>query len=289
MSLRAIVWVLDHSEATLGARLVLLALAEYAHDDGTKAFPKVETIARKARMSRKGVQDALRRLEREGHIARTGKTKDGTNVYSIPGVEPGENSGDTGDKGGEDDGRRGVAASARGEETTPDPLKDPRKDPEVVEALSTAWGKHPGLPTHRAAYYAQPKVQTAIRNAMKTYAVEEIVEAVGNYATVLAGKSYYWNHRWTFQEFLARGLDRFVVEADPLSNFRVGRDLDGDGGLQRSPAQARSAAEAWILETAYRLPIEEWELAEELGRRGIEGPDRTKLVAMWHEKRCLAA
>jgi len=83
MSLPVMVWVMKHSEAALGARLTLLCLAEFAHDDGTKAFPAVATLAERTRMSQRGVQAALRRLEADGEIERTGTTLNGTNVYRI--------------------------------------------------------------------------------------------------------------------------------------------------------------------------------------------------------------
>lgn len=77
------VWVLDHSEARLGARLVLLALAEFAHDDGSKAYPKVETLMRRSGLSERAVQYALRRLIRDGEIEQTGTSPSGTIVYRV--------------------------------------------------------------------------------------------------------------------------------------------------------------------------------------------------------------
>lgn len=76
-------WVLDNSESTSGARLVLLVLAEHAHDDGSESYPSVETIMRRTRMSRRGVQEALRRLESDAHIAQDGVSRKGTVVYRV--------------------------------------------------------------------------------------------------------------------------------------------------------------------------------------------------------------
>lgn len=63
-----------------GDLLVLLVLGDHAHDDGTGAYPTVETIAKKARMTRRGAQLALRRLEALGAIEPIGKrpTRRGT-------------------------------------------------------------------------------------------------------------------------------------------------------------------------------------------------------------------
>jgi hypothetical protein len=67
---------------------VLLVL-DHAHDDGTHAFPSVEKIARKSRLSRRGAQLALRRLERLGAIEPTGnKGPRGTVGYRVVMGEP---------------------------------------------------------------------------------------------------------------------------------------------------------------------------------------------------------
>lgn len=76
-------WVLHHSEARLGDRLVLLVLADKANDDGTGAWPSVRTIAREARMSVRAVQYSLRRLELAGAIVATGSSGHGTTVYAV--------------------------------------------------------------------------------------------------------------------------------------------------------------------------------------------------------------
>jgi hypothetical protein len=83
VSIRAMDWVFSYSEATLGSRLVLLALADFAHDDGTNAYPSVETIAKKARLSPRGARAALRKLEEEGHVERTGISDYGTAIYRV--------------------------------------------------------------------------------------------------------------------------------------------------------------------------------------------------------------
>lgn len=73
MSVHVTSWVLKHSEESVpGRRLVLLVLADKADHDGTKTYPAVETIAREARMSERGVRYALRALEKEGRIERLG-------------------------------------------------------------------------------------------------------------------------------------------------------------------------------------------------------------------------
>ena len=72
MSIHCLSHVMKHSEAQLGARLVLFVLAEHAHDDGSESYPSVETLVERSRLSRRSVQHALRRLEADGMITADG-------------------------------------------------------------------------------------------------------------------------------------------------------------------------------------------------------------------------
>lgn len=85
VSVHVVSWVLRHSEAKLGQRLVLLVLADHAREDGTWAWPSVETISREARLGERQVQRCLRELEASGEIVKTGVTRKGTNVYTVKG------------------------------------------------------------------------------------------------------------------------------------------------------------------------------------------------------------
>jgi Helix-turn-helix domain len=60
--------VFTSSKARGSARLVLLAIAWHAHDDGTQAYPKVRTLAAEANLKERQVQNILRRLEASGEL-----------------------------------------------------------------------------------------------------------------------------------------------------------------------------------------------------------------------------
>lgn len=90
MSVKAMNAVFEHSQARLGARLVLLAIADNADDYGV-AYPGVKSLAGKARISPRAVQYALDELSGLGELliyAR--KSPYGTNLYRItlPGILP---------------------------------------------------------------------------------------------------------------------------------------------------------------------------------------------------------
>ncbi len=119
MSIQAVSWVLEHCEATLGARCLMFAIANHADEGGANCWASVDTLAREARLSRKGTQAALRRLEAEGQIEAVGLSRYGTVVYRISGMA----------KGGEvtsplwDEGAK--FAAKNGSSTSPKPSLEP--------------------------------------------------------------------------------------------------------------------------------------------------------------------
>lgn len=84
MSVRIISTVFERSEATHAARLVLIALADNASDDGI-AWPTQETLAHKARLSKRAVADAISELVSKNEIevrkAQVGRRR--VNVYRV--------------------------------------------------------------------------------------------------------------------------------------------------------------------------------------------------------------
>lgn len=135
MSVHVTSWALRNSQSKLGDRLVMLTLAEAAHDDGTKAFPKVATIAARANLSERQVQRCLRNLVALGEIEATGKTRSGTVIYSITGYIAslrGDNMSPPSEPGVTPTSPPGVTP------TSPDPSVEPS-----VELLAAAPQKKP--------------------------------------------------------------------------------------------------------------------------------------------------
>jgi hypothetical protein len=85
MSVQAIAWVLEHSESRLGARHVLISIANHAKADGTGAWPSITTIAHESRLSEREVQLSIRKLVAAGELCvEQGAGPHGTNLYSLP-------------------------------------------------------------------------------------------------------------------------------------------------------------------------------------------------------------
>lgn len=85
MSVQAISWVLDHSMSRLGARCVLIAIANHAKADGTGAWPSMFTIAQEARLSEREVQYAIGELKKLGELGvKLGGGRGRPNLYHLP-------------------------------------------------------------------------------------------------------------------------------------------------------------------------------------------------------------
>lgn len=83
MSVKLISWAWENGPKDGVDLLVLLALADFA-DDAGRCYPSVKTIAEKARMTERGAQKVIRRLESAGWIAiSTGNGRHGCNRYQI--------------------------------------------------------------------------------------------------------------------------------------------------------------------------------------------------------------
>lgn len=69
MSIRVMTTVWDARVFEGGTLLVLLALADWANDDGTKIYPTLKQIGEKAMLSERGTRECMRRLESSGVLA----------------------------------------------------------------------------------------------------------------------------------------------------------------------------------------------------------------------------
>jgi hypothetical protein len=143
-------WVLRHSEAHLGDRLVLIVLADHAREDGTSAWPSLETIAHQSRLSERQARRCLRNLEELGEIRETGRSRKGTHIYEFPLYRRGDNMTPPG----------GTNHAEGGDRMTPDPsLEQPS-----VELLAAKPRRRPRNPLWDALTYVfgEPTSPTAI-------------------------------------------------------------------------------------------------------------------------------
>ncbi|TYO91447.1 helix-turn-helix domain-containing protein [Oceanicella actignis] len=83
MSFRLMSAILEIGPADKSELLLLLALADYANEDG-ECWPSIDGLCKKSRLSARGVQSVLRRLEKAGWVRiESGGGRANTNRYTI--------------------------------------------------------------------------------------------------------------------------------------------------------------------------------------------------------------
>lgn len=101
-----------------------------------------------------------------------------------------------------------------GKETTV-PEK-PQKNKEVYARFLEEWNSQ-GIIQHKKVTTMMKKaIDKALKNA--DYPLAEIFKAFENYAAILRSPDYFWSYKWTMEDFLNRGVHKFVDEAQPFDN-----------------------------------------------------------------------
>jgi len=83
LSIRLMNAVVETAPVRGGEYLLLLCMARYAADDGSKVFPSVATLAKDSRQHERAVQKQLRSLEAKGLIKQVGVSRHNTVNYRI--------------------------------------------------------------------------------------------------------------------------------------------------------------------------------------------------------------
>jgi hypothetical protein len=88
VSVQASSFVWSNSKHKGSALLLLLFMADCAHEDGSSIFPSVATMAKQSRLSERNVQYVLRHLIKSGELIEEGVSEWQTKVYRIPCIAP---------------------------------------------------------------------------------------------------------------------------------------------------------------------------------------------------------
>lgn len=90
------------------------------------------------------------------------------------------------------------------------------KNDEYIYMLFDCWLEQ-GIIQHKRM---NQKMKSHTNARLEDYSVDELRQAIKNYAEVLKGTQYYWSHKWTYEEFMKpNNVVRFLDEAEPKKNF----------------------------------------------------------------------
>jgi hypothetical protein len=138
MSIRVMTAVWDHADVAGGDLLVLLAMADWADDEGYGVFARQETLAAKARMKKRNLRYCLSELESAGYISRTGKRPSGAIEWRV-------------DPDPANIAARHPIAAETGTGLPTDPLGDPSGKDVSNETSSSGALAEPSRPTSKTA------------------------------------------------------------------------------------------------------------------------------------------
>jgi hypothetical protein len=62
------------------------------------------------------------------------------------------------------------------------------------------------------------KAEEKLYLALQDYSIEEIKKAIVNYGKIVNSPKYYFKYKWTLEEFLMRGIAKFVND-ECFKNF----------------------------------------------------------------------
>ncbi len=83
MSIKLISRAWEVNGISMAAKLLLIALADHAHDDGGSCYPSSQRLANRLGCSRRHIWTLLQELERAGLVARRSGGHRSTNQYTL--------------------------------------------------------------------------------------------------------------------------------------------------------------------------------------------------------------
>jgi hypothetical protein len=86
-----------------------------------------------------------------------------------------------------------------------------------IYSIFEHWISKDNLIRHRSL---EKKHESSIKAKLKIYSVEEIELSINNYSMILADPGCFMNYKWRIDEFMARGLEKFLPENDPFSSYK---------------------------------------------------------------------
>lgn len=160
-----------------------------------------------------------------------------------------------------DAGRAGGLAKANGKQSAsnlsskseakvkPVPVPVPKENKNTAreraaqfDEIYSCWMNQPAVVQHRQPTDLMRRHAAA---AVKNHTLQGVLDSIALYATVLASAQHFFSYSWPLDEFLQRGVPKFLPETNPLTRF-YGQAPGTNGAQQaeRKPAADRQAEDA---------------------------------------------
>jgi len=105
----------------------------------------------------------------------------------------------------------------------------PEKNAEHINDIFDLWNTQ-GIIQHKKL---TSEIKRAIEIRLKDYSIDEICQAMKNYAEIVKDEQYYFKYKWTLKDFLKRGLEKFMDLDVAKQNYKT----DDGAGKQKATRQ----------------------------------------------------
>lgn len=153
-------------------------------------------------------------------------------IYQSEDMELADETADNRQRGGKEVAISKEVRSKEGKELKENTLSEiSDSEPDNCEIIFGHWNTCPNLITHRKL---GPDMKRKVLISLKKHignglTMLDMLNSITNYNTVLGDQgTYYWTHKWTLQDFMSRGVEKFVDAAKPLENFRSKKNKSDD-------------------------------------------------------------
>lgn len=197
------------------SRFLFIVLKSFTNDTKKECFPSRDLLSQIMNCSQRSLTKYISELQKKGFLQITRERNEGGeflhNVYVI--IENAQNSPCENISYGKLENLTNVPFTYKVNDTT-------NKDPYIN--IYSFWNEQK-IKVHKKL---TDKTKRKIITALKTYTEEEILQSITNYSTILNGEGYYFNYRWTLEDFLSRGLEKFMGDVEMIrENYRDKRTV----------------------------------------------------------------
>jgi len=98
-------------------------------------------------------------------------------------------------------------------------------------------------------------METKIHSALKEYSEYDIKVSIEKYSKILKGDEYFWTYKWTLDEFLVRGLTKFLES--PTENFLKEKGKKEKRQHYRGLPIIESRGKKWVVQDGQWLELDE--------------------------------
>lgn len=106
-------------------------------------------------------------------------------------------------------------------------------------------------------------MEKAIKKALKKYDVETIKVGISNYNKIVKDESYYFNYKWSLEDFLnrAKGISAFLEDGERYINYVDDKERDKLRNEHNTRANKETKNKEYMLKGGKRVSAEEYDQA----------------------------